>query len=170
MINIENHKLGETDETIQLATSEDNRIAAIALAHQADRSLRIFTRHLDSPIYNNKGFVDAVTQLAIRSPSSFIRVLVQDSTPAVKDGHRLVELGHRLSSIIKFRKPAEEYKDFNEAFLIADEVGLIHRKLADRFEGVANFKTPLEGRDLSKFFDEIWEKSAQDPELRRLDI
>lgn len=168
--NIENFVLGETDKQVALDSSEDNRIAALVLAQQAQRSLRIFTRDLEAAVYNTLDFIEAVTKLATLSQYSMIHILIQDSTNVVKNGHRLVDLAYRLSSKIKLRKPCDEYRNYNEAFLIVDETGLMHKKLADRYEGMVNFNDSLETRNLAKFFDEVWEKSDPDPELRRLHL
>lgn len=167
---IENLELGTTARQIPIESGENNRIAALALAQQAQRSLRIFTRDLEAAVYNTQDFVEAVTKLATSSQYSIIHILIQDSGNVVKNGHRLVELSYRLSSKIKLRKPCHEYRNYNEAFLVADESGLIHKRLADRYEGVINFNDPPAARSLAKFFDEVWEKSEPDPELRRLHI
>jgi len=166
--NIENFELGETGIQVPLGGRADNRLATLAMAQQAKRSLRIMTRDLDAPIYNTRDFTDAVTKLATRSKHSIIRILIQDSSNVVANGHRIVELAYRLSSKINLRKTCNEYQNHNEAFLIADDVGFIHRKIADRYEGIVNFKDSLQARNLAKFFDEVWEKSEPDPELRRL--
>lgn len=170
MENLSNFELGNTSKKIALESSEDNRIAALTLAKQAQRSLRIFTRDLESSVYNTQDFIEAVTKLATGSQYSIVHILIHDSSNVVKNGHRLTDLSYRLSSKIKLRNPCHEYRNYNEAFLIADETGLIHRKLADRYEGTVNFNNPLEARNLAKFFDEVWEKSNPDPELRRLDL
>jgi len=167
---IENYDSGKTEGEIPLDGSEDNRRAAQDLALQAQRSLRIYTRDMDIPVYNSREFVDAVTSLATRSQYTFIHILIRDSTNVVKNGHRLIELAYRLSSKIKLRNPYHEYRNYNEAFLVADETGLIHRRIADRYEGIADFRNPLKARNLAYFFDEVWEKSAPDPELRRLHL
>ena len=109
-------------------------------------------------------------QLALRSRHSRIRVLVKDSHRAVKDGHRLVELARHLSSFIEIRKAHEDARDAAEAFLIADGIGTLHRTLASRFEGTVNFRAPLHARRLAQWFTEVWERSAPDPELRRLHL
>jgi len=168
--NIENFELGKTDGQIHIESSEDNRMAALALAQQTQRSLRIFTRNLEASVYNSQNFVEALIKLVTRGQYSFIHILIQDSTNIVKNGHRMVELSYRLSSKIKLRNPCQEYRNFNEAFLVADESGLIHKKIADRYEGMVSFNNPLEARNLAKFFDEVWEKSEPDPELRRLHL
>ena len=82
--------------------------------------------------------------------------------------HRLIELGRKLSSSIEFRQPHQDYQHFNAACLIADRCGLIHRSLADRFEGTANFYAPVAARRELDFFTEVWERSESHPEFRRL--
>ena len=162
--------LGEGGDDIAVSTVEESRRAALAMAQQAHLNLHIFTRDLDGPIYDQPDFIEAISALARRSDKTFVRVLVQDSQRAVKYGHRLIELSRRLTSHIELRKPSEDYKGYNEAFLVADGRGLIHRNLADRHEGIVNFNAPRQGRDLLKFFDEVWERSEADPELRRLHL
>ena len=168
--NLDDLVLGDTAGPIALETRDENRIAACALARQARSSLCIFTRDLDPPLYDDLCFLDAVTALATRSRFVQVRVLVQNSEKAVKYGHRLIELSRRLSSFIQLRRPHADYQDYNEAFLIADGVGLLHRALAHRYEATVDFKAPLQARLLLKFFDEAWDKSEPDPELRRLHI
>ena len=93
---------------------------------------------------------------------------MKDSGNAVKYGHRLIPLSQRLTSFIEVRKVADDFKDYNEAFLIADETGYVHRKHADRFEGVAQFNAVKEAVNLLIFFNEVWRNSAPDPDLRRI--
>lgn len=165
---IQDQKLGRDGGDISLATQEDNREAALALAGESRYTLHIYTRDLDHPVYDTDSFVEAVSQLARRAPQTHVYILVQDSQRVVKNGHRLVDLARRLTSHIEIRKPHEDYKDYNEAFLVADERGVIHRELADRHEGSVNFNAPLKARHLVKYFMEVWERSEPDPELRRL--
>ncbi len=82
----------------------------------------------------------------------------------------MIELSRRLSSSIEIRQPHEDYLHYNEAFLIADECGLIHREFADRYEGNANFYAPIEAQRKLDFFTEVWERSQVHPEFRRLHL
>ena len=159
--------LGQFQEPINLADSEAQRRAAVALALQARRTVDIFTRDLDKKIYDHKDFLDGLQNLAVNH-RGLIRILVKDSSKAVKYGHRLIPLSQRLSSFIEVRKVADDYKEYNEAFLIADEIGFAHRKHADRFEGVARFNAAKEATSLLIFFNEVWRNSAPDPDLRRI--
>ena len=162
--------LGITSGDIALRTIEQNRDTALAMAQQANRFIQIATRDLDALLYDNEPFIDAITALAKRHAKSHIDILVWDSMTAVKHGHRLINLAHRLSSYIQIRKPAEEHANYTEAFLVADGVGYMSRNLADRFDGVASFNAPMQARNLSQLFTTMWEKATPDPQLRRLHI
>jgi hypothetical protein len=164
------YQLGITDAELRLDTSAHNRTAALALAEQAKRTLHIFTRDLDSPVYDQAPFIQAVSALATRSRYSRILILVQNTERAVKDGHRLIELSRRLSSFVTLRKPHSDFREYNQTFLIADEVGLLRRPIADRYNGTLNFKAPLACREYLEFFNQVWERSEADPDLRQLFI
>lgn len=170
MIDVQSYQLGVSSEPLNLESSEDNRAAAVALVRQARRSLDIYTRDFDKAIYDEQTFIDAVRALALRTRQQTVRVLVKDSRQAVKYGHRLIPLSQRLTSFIEIRKPPDEYREYNEALLIVDDIGYIQRKLADRYEGRAYFNASNEARRLLAFFDEVWRVSAVDADLRRLHL
>jgi len=164
------YQLGVTDKELRVESSTHNRAAVLALAQQAKRTLHIYTRDLDPPVYDQQPFVQALTALATRSRYSRILILVQNTEHAVKDGHRLVELSRRISSFVELRKPHSDYREYNQAFLIADEIGLLRRPIADRYNGTLNFKAPLASREHIEFFNQVWERSETDPDLRQLHI
>ena len=159
--------LGQFPDTIDLDDSAAQRGAAVTLTLQARRCVDIYTRDLDKKIYDHKDFLDGLQNLAANH-RGLIRILVKDSSNAVKYGHRIIPLSQRLTSFIEVRKVADDYKEYNEAFLIADEIGYAHRKHADRFEGVARFNAAKEATSLLIFFNEVWRNSAPDPDLRRI--
>ncbi|MGA7802386.1 MAG: acyltransferase [Gammaproteobacteria bacterium] len=162
--------LGESSQTLPLESWADNRAAALSLVGQARRTLDIFTFDLEPSVYDHPPLLDAIRALALRSRHSRVRVLVKDSRRAVKDGHRLVDLARNLSTFIQIRKAHDDVRDFAEAFLIADAVGTLHRTLATRYEGSARFRAGLHARQLTQWFNEVWERSVPDPELRRLHL
>ena len=167
MIDYSDIILGQSSEPIELNDSDAQRSAAVALTLQARRSVDIFSRDLDKKIYDNRDFLDGLQNVAVNH-RGLIRVLVKDSGNAVKYGHRLIALSQRLTSFIEIRKVAEDFKEYNEAFLIADEIGYAHRKHADRFEGIARFNAAKEAVNLLVFFNEVWRHSVPDPNLRRI--
>lgn len=168
--NLNDYTLGESTGTIALSLREENRLATLALVGQAKRSIYIFSHQLDPYIYGDKDFLEAIIRLATRSRHSKIYLLVQNTQPMIKHGHRIIEISRRLSSYIKIRKVSEEFKDYHEDFLIVDETGLIHRKIATRYEGFASFNARREAKILIKFFDNVWIQSEPEPKLRHLHI
>lgn len=154
----------------ELGTAADNREAALQIARLARRQLAIFTRELEPQVYDTPEFIEAAKQLALSGSRTRIRILLIDSRRATKEGHRLVELARRLSSSFEIRKPHRDYLDVAETFMIADEKGLLYRKLATRWEGIVDPHDPLAAREKLKLFDEIWQRSLDDIETRQLRI
>lgn len=164
------YRLGESAGTLEFDGIGDNRALVRALAEQARRNLYLFTDDLDPAIYDDVAFVEAAAAMARTHPRNRILVLVKDSTRAVKEGHRLVQLGQRLSSRVEIRNPLPEYEEISENFLLSDGVGYVRRLLPARYEGTASFHDPLRARELSRLFDEVWERALPDPQLRRLHL
>ena len=163
-------RLGISDMEIELLARSDTLHATDLMLGQTQSTLEIFSRELDPELYDRQDFLDAVKQLCLRNRKARIRVLLQDPQPVVKRSHRLIELSRRLSSSIEIRQPNPDYSRYNEAFMIADECGLVHFPLADQFEGTSNFYNPVEARRKLDYFNEVWERSESPAEFRRLHI
>lgn len=140
------------------------------MARQARHGIAIYTRELEPRVYDDAGFLAAVRDTAVNHPQFRLRVLVQDSERAVRYGHRLIELSRQFTTCIEVRRPHSDYRGHNEAFLVADGTGFIHRPLADRHEGTAGFHGPKRARELLDFFETVWERSEPDAEFRRLHL
>jgi len=137
---------------------------------QVQNTLDVFSRNLDPGIYAQSDFLADLSRLCLGNRSARVRFLIQQPVEAVKHCQRLLELARKLSSTIELRQPHPDYRPHNEAFLIADNCGLIYRKLSDRYEGTANFYAPVEAQRKTDFFTEVWERSEVNPEFRRLHI
>jgi len=163
-------RLGISDIDIELLTRSETRHATELMLRQCLSTLEVFSRDLDPLLYDHQPFLDALGALCLGNRKARVRFLVQDPMPAVKRGHRLIELSRRLSSSIELRQPHPDYRQHNEAFMIADSCGLVYRSLADRYEGTANFYDPVNAQRKLDFFTEVWERSEAHPEFRRLHI
>jgi hypothetical protein len=159
--------LGETDDDVQIETSEDNRIATLRMTEQASRSIDIISRNLDPAIYNTPEFVEAAKQLVLKSKKNRIRILTNEPNVIVKRGHRLVDLALDLSSYIEIKVPAPEHAQMDEQLLVLDETGYIYRGFSERYEGRFNFNDKRASRLFMHEFDEIWEKARPDPNFKR---
>ena len=162
--------LGVTKAEIQISNVEENRQAVLSLASQARYGINIFTQDMDDALFNNEEFENHVYQLAVHHPNAQIRILVQNSTPAVKKGHRLIRIAQKLTSSVFIRKPPEELKKDKSAFLTVDGVGMSYRLQADSYnhDASVNFMSPRRVKKLDEFFNEAWQQSVRDPKVRRL--
>ena len=164
------YKFKQDVNDISLSSRDEVKVINIAMTQHTTRKIDIISRYFDAAIYDNTDFIEAVKKLSIASKFTKIRILIKDSDPMVKNGHRIIELIHQLTSSIEVRQIAEEYKASNEAFSLYDEKGLIYLKHADRYEGVANFDRPRLVKELTAYFNEVWERSVPDQNLRRLHL
>jgi len=170
MIKFEDCRLGETNEALAIDTSEQVAQVSMEMVRQGKRTLDIISRELDPAIYNTAEFTAAVKQLVLQSRNNRVRVLVHEPLRIAKRGHRLVDLAMHLSSFIEIRVPDREYADFNEAILVVDSTGYIHRINGDRYETKLNFNDGRTARILTRQFDDMWEKSRTDQNFKRTHI
>ena len=165
-----NYKFKSSETDISLASRDEVKIMNIALTQKTSRNIDILSRHLDNSIFDVSDFIEAIKQLSISSKFTRIRILIKDPDPMIQKGHRLIDLIQQLTSSIEVRTINDEYKTYNEAFSLYDGKGVIYLRHADRYEGMANFDRPRLVTELSNKFNEIWEHSVQDPNLRRLNL
>lgn len=162
--------LGKDDDLFNLIKPEDHQIHATSMVRQAKRTLCLLTYDLDPILYDTDTFHDAVKQLAMRSKFSRIRILLQDNTLVVQQGHRLIELAQRLPSIIEIRKPTDVYLEIEENYLLVDDCGYIHKQQASNLKATARYNNRQFVRRLQSQFDEAWEYGIPDRELSRLHL
>lgn len=163
-------QLGENSEDIIVESSGDNRQLAIRLVSEARHRLDVFSRDLDPRIFDNPEFIEAIRSLAINDNKARIRFLVIEADKAIKLGHRLLDLSQRLSSSVEVRKVHEDYAANPECYLIVDSRGLLHRKLASRYDGIANFNNPSAAAHFEHHFKEVWEHSSPELDFTQLHI
>lgn len=164
------YKFKRGDNDISLSSRDEVKIINIALTQQATRSIDIISKNLDPGIFDSPDFIEAVKHVSISSKFTKIRILINDSELMTKNGHRMIELIQQLTSSIEVRKISNEYKSYNEAFSLFDKKGIVYLRYADRYDGFANFDRPRLVTELSNFFNEVWEHSIPDSNLRRLHI
>ena len=164
--------LGTTNQALHLDSADENRDTVVQLAQQARRQLDIFSQSLDPALYDNEAFERAVFDLARLHPSTRIRILVQDASTALQNGHRLLRLAQNLTSSVFIRKPAHDHREDQGAFIIADGVGYLHRVVGNiySYNAVANFMSPQQAGKLNDYFNDVWEHASEDPQLRRLHV
>jgi hypothetical protein len=153
-----------------LSSFEETRSAVTEIAATANRRLSIYTPDLETGIYDQDAFLEVAKRLVLSKRYARIRVLISEPARAVRNGNRFVSLGRRLNTYIEFRNVHEEYRDHREAFLVADDQALLYRVDAARWEGIADSYEPAVARRYLGLFDEIWNASVVEQELRELRV
>jgi hypothetical protein len=153
-----------------LSSIDETRSAVAEIAATANRRISIYTPDLETGIYDHDAFLEVAKRLVLSKRYARIRVLISDPVRAVRNGNRFVSLGRRLNTYIEFRNVQEDYREHREAFLVADDQALLYRVDAARWEGIADSYEPAVARRYLGLFDEIWNASVVEQELRELRV
>jgi hypothetical protein len=151
-----------------ISTREEMQQAALEVICDATRKVSIFTHDLEPGIYDTPEFLEIIKRMVLSQTYARIRVLIAEPSRAVKNGNDFVHLGRRLNTYIEFRHVREDLRTHAEAFCIADEVSLVYRLQANRWDGIADTYEPAVAKLYSKMFDEIWLASEVPVEFRQI--
>ena len=138
------------------------------MSGQTQRELDIISRSLEPLVFDTREFIAAIKNLVLSHRGRVRVVVLNPDTLVSRGGSRMVELAIRLSSYIEIRSPGEIHREFNEAMLIADRLGVIHSENSERYVGLANFHAPRMAALLSENFESIWHYAENIPSFRRL--
>ncbi len=153
-----------------LSSVDETLDATIDMVDMTHRRISIFSSDLEPEIYNQERFLAAVKRLALGKPFVRIRVLIANPSRVVRNGNPFVQLARRLSACIEFRNVNEEFRDHREAFFIADETAIIYRVDSSKWEGIADTHEPAVARRYLGLFDEVWNASRVETEVRELRV
>jgi hypothetical protein len=153
-----------------LSSLEEVRAAVVEVTRLATRTLSIFTHDLEPGIYDHDEFLETLKRFILSRGFARVRVLVVDPTRVITTASRFVNMGRRLNSYIEFRNAKNATDVHPEAFFIADEIALVYRPQADRWEGMSDTHEPAVARLYLSKFETMWNASEIEPELRRLQI
>jgi predicted GNAT family N-acyltransferase len=168
---IDRRKLGLSGGLLRIDQPRAQARAVAAMATQASRSLLVLTPDLEPQLYDQRPFLAALRRLAVdRRGQLPVRLLLIDAEPAVRRGHRLIEVSRQLSSAVQIRAVPEESADQCHHYLVADDSGYCLRRFAAPTTALADFADPAQARRLRRHFEQIWEQGATHPALRRLYI
>ena len=141
---------------------------AVELCNSARRYLRILSPDLDHDVFDNDELREAISNLARRSRHKEVRILVSDTRALVQRGHRLLELARRVPSLVHIQVLAEHPEMNDDVMVIRDMDGLLFKPGDSEHQGrYEPDSRPITEGYVEKF-DELWERSVPDVELRRL--
>ena len=155
------------DRALQRFTSpEEARAHALALFHSANRDISLYSPDFERWLYSNSDTQQACSRFLLAHPRNRLRVLVRDSGTAVREGHLLLTLARRLTSKLHIRKLNPEYPNEDCAFFVVDNRSLLVRPKVDQQAGYALYNDPGKARLRQSQFDQAWDHSLSDPDLR----
>lgn len=165
------HLLGNNPDPFSLFRFSEYTDHVAAMASQCQRKILIFSQDFDQQILDNDQVETAIRSfLTSNSRVARLKILVQRPENAIAQGHRLIELARKLTSLIEIRQPAQQHRGIAEAFSCFDRSGFIYRELGDRPDGSGCYHDPLKSLELARKFDEIWALSEPLSEFRQLSI
>ncbi|AYC33111.1 histone acetyltransferase HPA2 [Pseudomonas cavernae] len=158
--------LGRHQPLEHFSQPADARAHALALLQQAQRSLCLYSPDLEAWLYNHSSVQDACTHFLLANPKNRLRILLRDTTRATREGHRLLNLARRLPSNLQIRKLHPDHPSEEVAFLLADGRGLLLRPEPEQPAGYALYNDPGRVRQHQAQFNQAWDLSITDPDLR----
>ena len=151
-----------------LTTMPEVREASLKVARSAQRLLSIFTNDLEPMVYGEEPFLEAIKRLVLARSYAKVRVLLADPSRAMFDNNRFLWLARRLTSCIDLRTMGPEYPATAGAFIIADDKAIAYRLRTDRWDGISDMNDPMIVRRYLTFFDEVWNMSMQESQMRQM--
>jgi hypothetical protein len=158
--------LGQLRQIQHFNNPQDARAHALALLQQAQRSLCIYSADLEPWLYHHSSMQAACTAFLLTSPRNQLRILLRDVSRAVKDGHRLLSLARKLPSNCHIRKLHPDYPSEASNFLLADSCALLVRPEPSQYAGYACYQDPVNVRLRQTQFEQAWNTSISDADLR----
>ncbi|HEY8330086.1 MAG TPA: histone acetyltransferase HPA2 [Pseudomonas sp.] len=147
---------------------EQLRSHALALLGQARRDLCLYTPDLEPWLYDHPAIAEACSRFLRGHPRNRLRILLRDSSLAVRNGHHLLRLARQLSSNCQIRKLHPDYPAEDLAYLLVDDCGLLLRTAPLLPASQVHYQAAARVRQLRRQFDQAWNTSLGDPNLRSL--
>ncbi len=157
-------------DIIQFDSRDEARTLALALCQQATREICFFGKNIDPVLFDHPQFVEALSTFARRSKHTQVKFVVHDTRQNTADGHRLISLAQKLTRHIHIRNTPEKHQNLIQMFMLVDQNAYLYCPNTVRHQGRVSFDAPLDVRNFRKTFDDLWEHSTVDSNIRRLGI
>lgn len=147
------------------------RACIIDVLRAARHRVGIASASLDPSLLDHEAVVSLIKRVALSGRGARIQILVEDITPALHGGHRLVDLAQRLSSLIEIRRAnRQDDGEFNAAMVLNDNGGWLRRPDPARFDGEACFEDRPRSQELWRSFERSWERAQPETAVRALKL
>lgn len=144
----------------------------LTLIASGRREIRLLSDSLEARLYNREDVALAFKDFILISPHSRLRILLRDDSVAAR-GHRIVALGHRLSSYVDFRILSEHHRTTRTnwpEWTIIDEQQFMERRAPSELNAYWHPDEPASARLKRKQFDSWWDAGEPASRLRALHL
>ena len=142
----------------------------IEMTKTARMQISVLSQTLERRIYGNEGFLDPLQSFLLQHERARLRVLVRAPEATMRSGHRLIELGRRISSRVEFREILPEHRLIEREYIVVDERSLLLRESPQELDARYYASAPLMAREQLREFENLWQESPPSAELRALRI
>jgi predicted GNAT family N-acyltransferase len=143
---------------------------AVQLCDSASHCIRIMSPALDHEVFDSQALSSALSKLARKSRHTWVHILISDSRPLVKRGHQLLTLCRRMPTPVEIRKLERHPQWRGETIVIRDDSGVLYKPGDVDHEGFYEPDSRASARRHRDLFDELWQRSSTDSELRILGL
>jgi hypothetical protein len=156
----------KTDGRRDIDPAGDRTGALAEILQAGKRIVRILSDALEPAIFDTEAVAPEISRIARSGRQCEVRILLKDSRNLSKRRHRLGTLHRRLESNVQIRKLTEFPEHFIANYVLVDDGGVFFMPMDDDKVCLVNaYDSPLV-RYFTEQFDDLWSRSAQDPELR----
>lgn len=163
---IQHAELGVTRTLFELDSHIEDIHALTRLVSQARHRISIYSPQLNPLLYDTQPVLDALQAFALSSTRAEALILVNDTRALSQQSHRMLALSHRLGSRIFIRKTHPDFLDRLDEFMLVDDCGYFKLPNSEHYTALCCFMAPGSMVDQQTFFNQAWEHSQTDPELR----
>ncbi|MDH3589799.1 MAG: hypothetical protein OEQ74_10375, partial [Gammaproteobacteria bacterium] len=90
-------------QTQQLSTPEDYARGIVKLLQGARKTVDVFSPELTPLVFSDGELIEAARAFALRNQHTTMRVLIRDTAPLTRQGHRFKIIAQRISSKVLVR-------------------------------------------------------------------
>lgn len=155
---------------IELLPADDQADALCQLVNGATRIVRILSDNLKPELFDNAELAEALSRVARHGRQCEVRMLVKDTSMLIKRAHRLGALHRRLPSLVLLRKLSYCPDHYVPNYVLVDNTGVFFiPNEEDKVSFVNDSDRPLVKHYIEQF-DDLWQKSMGDPEMRTVPV
>lgn len=157
----------EKEPVIAVASGSAEFLARLVeMARNARMQISVMSQTLDRRIYGNEEFLAPLQTFLLAHERARLRIIVRTPSAAMRSGHRLVELGRKLSSRVEFRELLPEHRLIEREYVVADERSLLVRESPEELDARYYSNAPMLAREQLREFEILWQESPPSAEFR----